>query len=80
MEHLNDNIDWQLFCAIYLGCKQLENLKIISEVRDNLAKKLDTDTIFKAHLLTRTRTKLAFLCAKKIKNTSELLKTPAKMT
>ena len=43
MEQLNGNLDWQFFCDIYLGTERLSNFKIISEVRCELAKKLDMD-------------------------------------
>lgn len=43
IEHLNGNLDWQFFCGIYLGTQRLSNFKIISEVRCELAGKLDMD-------------------------------------
>src|SRR5690554_7627656 len=43
IEHLNGNLDWQFFCDIYLGTQRLSNFKIISEVRCELAGKLDMD-------------------------------------
>src|SRR5690606_14011290 len=43
IEHLNGNLDWQFFCDIYLGTGRLENFKMVSEVRCELAAKLDMD-------------------------------------
>ncbi len=48
MEQLNGNLDWQFFCDIYLGADRLENFKIISEVRCELAGKLDIDRVQQA--------------------------------
>lgn len=47
-EGLNGNLEWQFFCGIYLGTGRLENFKIISQVRTELAGKLDIDTAQKA--------------------------------
>lgn len=48
MEQLNGNIDWQFFCGIYLGSDRLANFKIISEIRTELAGKLDMDKVQQA--------------------------------
>src|SRR5690606_9564044 len=43
IEHLIGNLDWQFFCGIYLGTGRLSNFKMVSEVRCELAGKLDMD-------------------------------------
>ena len=48
MEQLNGNLDWQFFCDIYLGAARLDNFKIISEIRCELARKLDMDRVQEA--------------------------------
>lgn len=48
MEQLNGNIDWQFFCGIYLGSERLSNFKMISEIRCELAQKLDMDRVQRA--------------------------------
>ncbi|MEN8230741.1 MAG: transposase [Bacteroidota bacterium] len=40
-EHLNGNIQYQLFCGILLGPEKLIDYKIISKIRGDLAKKLN---------------------------------------
>ena len=45
IEHLNGNIEWQFFCDIYLQDNRLENYKIVSEIRSELAAKLDIDKL-----------------------------------
>jgi len=40
-EQLNGNIQWQLFCGIFLGPEKLADFKIISRIRTELAMKLD---------------------------------------
>ncbi len=47
IESLNANIHHQIFCDIYLGQKKLENYKIISKIRCELASKLNIDKIQK---------------------------------
>jgi hypothetical protein len=47
-EQLNGNLEWQLFCGIYLGAERLDNHKIVSEIRCELAKKLDMDKLQRA--------------------------------
>ncbi len=42
---LNGNLEWQFFCGIYLGRERLENFKIVSEIRCELAGKLDIDQV-----------------------------------
>jgi hypothetical protein len=41
IEHLNGNINFQLFCDIFLGGKRLTNFKIVSQVRTFLSSRLD---------------------------------------
>jgi hypothetical protein len=48
MEQINGNLDWQFFCDIYLGPDRLENFKMISEIRCELAGKLDMDRVQRA--------------------------------
>lgn len=43
IEYLNGNIDFQLFCGIFMGTERIDNYKIISHIRCELAKKLDID-------------------------------------
>lgn len=45
IEQLNGNLEWQFFCGIYLGSERLENFKIVSEVRCQLAAKLHMDQV-----------------------------------
>jgi len=39
--HLNGNIDFQMFCGIFLGPERIINFKIISEIRCDLSRRLD---------------------------------------
>lgn len=41
IEHLNGNIDFQLFCGTFLGPRRIFNYKIISKIRCFLASRLD---------------------------------------
>jgi len=41
ISYLNGNIDFQMFCGIFLGPERISNFKIISEIRCELSKKLD---------------------------------------
>lgn len=41
IEYLNGNIDFQLFCGIFLGPERISNYKIISKIRCYLSSKLD---------------------------------------
>lgn len=41
IEHLNGNINFQMFCDIFLHGQRLENFKIVSHVRTYLAERLD---------------------------------------
>ena len=41
IEHLNGNINFQMFCDIFLQGQRLENFKIVSQVRTYLAERLD---------------------------------------
>ena len=47
MEQLNGNVEWQFFCGIYLKEQRLTNYKIISEIRSELASKLDIEKLQK---------------------------------
>lgn len=47
VQQLNGNLEWQFFCDLYLGKERLENYKVVSEVRCELAKKLDMDQVQK---------------------------------
>lgn len=48
VEQLNGNIDHQFFCGIDLGSDRLANYKIVSEIRCELAKKLNIDKVQQA--------------------------------
>lgn len=39
--HLNGNIQFQLFCGIFLGPERISNYKIVSNIRCELSKRLD---------------------------------------
>jgi len=39
IEQLNGNINYQLFCGIFLGTNRIANYKIVSEIRCVLSKK-----------------------------------------
>ena len=41
VEHLNGNINFQLFCNIWLQGERLSNFKIVSQIRTYLSAKLD---------------------------------------
>ena len=41
INHLNGNIDFQMFCGIFLGPDRISNFKIISEIRCELSSKFD---------------------------------------
>jgi len=45
VDQLNGNIDYQFFCGIHLGGKRLANYKILSEIRCELAQRLDMDKV-----------------------------------
>lgn len=45
VEQLNGNIDYQFFCGINLGADRLTNYKIVSEIRCELAKKLNIEKV-----------------------------------
>jgi len=47
IEQLNSNIDYQFFCDIHLGIHRLTNFKIVSQIRCELADKLDIDLLEK---------------------------------
>ena len=40
IEHLNGNIDFQLFCGIFLGSDRITNFKMVSDIRCQLSEKL----------------------------------------
>jgi hypothetical protein len=44
MEHLNGNVQYQLFCGILLGPEKLSDFKIVSKIRSELARKLQVST------------------------------------
>ncbi|MFC2138844.1 transposase [Bacteroidota bacterium] len=41
IEHLNGNIDFQLFCGIFLGPERITNYKIVSDIRCYISSALD---------------------------------------
>lgn len=45
LEQLNGNVAFQFFCDLSIGLHRLRNSKIISEIRCDLASKLDTETL-----------------------------------
>jgi hypothetical protein len=45
ISYLNGNIDFQMFCGIFLGPERLSNFKIISEIRCSLSRCLDIKTL-----------------------------------
>ncbi len=45
IQQLNGNLEWQFFCGIYLGSARLENFKIVSELRCELAAKLNEEQV-----------------------------------
>lgn len=45
ISHLNGNIDFQMFCGIFLGPDRISNYKIVSEIRCQLASHLDIKTL-----------------------------------
>jgi hypothetical protein len=45
ISHLNGNIDFQMFCGIFLGPDRISNYKIVSEIRCQLAKSLDIKSL-----------------------------------
>lgn len=47
IEQLNGNVEWQFFCGIYLGHMRIENYKIVSQIRCELAGKLDIEKLQK---------------------------------
>jgi hypothetical protein len=47
IEHLNGNIDFQLFCGIYLGTQRITNYKIVSDIRCQLSHKLNISQVQK---------------------------------
>tara|TARA_R110002167_G_scaffold360062_2_gene577436 strand:- start:10070 stop:10597 length:528 start_codon:yes stop_codon:yes gene_type:complete len=57
MEQLNGNLDWQFFCDIYLGAALLDNFKMISEIRCELAKKFGKDKEYYHLKRIRARTR-----------------------
>ena len=47
IEHLNGNINFQMFCGIFLGGKRIMNYKIVSEIRSLLSSNLDIKEVQK---------------------------------
>lgn len=41
IEHLNGNINFQLFCGVFLGTERIANYKIVSHIRSYLSSNLD---------------------------------------
>jgi hypothetical protein len=41
ISYLNGNIDFQMFCGIFLGLERIRNYKIVSEIRCHLSNRLD---------------------------------------
>ncbi|MCX2682190.1 transposase [Galbibacter sp. EGI 63066] len=47
IEQLNSNIDYQFFCDLHLGLERITNYKIVSQIRCEVSKVLDIDTLEK---------------------------------
>lgn len=47
IEQLNGNVEWQFFCGIYLGHRRIDNYKIVSQIRCELAEKLNIQKLQK---------------------------------
>jgi hypothetical protein len=45
ISYLNGNIDFQMFCGIFLGPDRINNYKIVSEIRCDLARRLDIKSL-----------------------------------
>jgi len=45
ISHLNGNIDFQIFCGIFLGPERISNYKIVSAIRCQLARTLDIKSL-----------------------------------
>lgn len=45
INHLNGNIDFQMFCGIFLGPERINNYKIVSEIRCQIASHLDIKSL-----------------------------------
>lgn len=45
INHLNGNIDFQMFCGIFLGPERISNYKMVSEIRCQLARHLDIKSL-----------------------------------
>jgi hypothetical protein len=41
INHINGNIDFQMFCGIFLGPERITNYKIVSDIRCTLSKSMD---------------------------------------
>jgi hypothetical protein len=48
IEQLNSNIDYQFFCDMNLGFNHLENYKIVSQIRCEVAENLNIEKLEKA--------------------------------
>jgi hypothetical protein len=47
LEHLNGNIDFQLFCGIFLGPERISNYKIVSKIRCYLSTRINIKEVQK---------------------------------
>lgn len=47
IEYLNGNINFQMFCGIFLGGKRITNFKIVSEIRSQLSARLNIEEVQK---------------------------------
>jgi Transposase domain (DUF772) len=45
ISYLNGNIDFQMFCGIFLGPERISNFKIISEIRCDLSRRLNINIL-----------------------------------
>ena len=45
INHLNGNIQFQIFCGILLGAERIKNYKIVSDLRCRLARNLDVKEV-----------------------------------
>jgi hypothetical protein len=45
IEHLNGNIDFQMFCGIFLGPERMSNFKIVSAIRSELSRNLNIKVV-----------------------------------
>lgn len=45
IEQLNGNVEWQFFCGIHLGFHRIDNYKIVSQIRSELASRLSLEKL-----------------------------------